>query len=151
MILSWLKNLCGSQGFSENTVHSYYQDISILKNFLTEYRSETVTTTDIINIKKQEVRAWFLFRKNKGDKEKSIARGLSALKNFLKYCVETGITIESDIITMRSPRVRKTLPRPITAGQINSILESVPILRLTNWIVKRDVAVLSLIYSVGLR
>jgi integrase/recombinase XerC len=52
---------------------------------------------------------------------------------------------------MRPPRIEKTLPRPLSIKQINDILATIKDIKQTEWIVKRDRAILVMLYSVGLR
>jgi integrase/recombinase XerC len=151
IIEAWLKDLRNSRGFSENTVKSYSCDINLFIDFLKKYKTEEFSMTDVMHATKQEVRAWFLYRRNNGDTESSIARSLSALKSCLRYCVETGAIHDSPVIMMHSARVGKSLPRPISGSKINDIIESVCVLKTRSWIIARDKALLALIYSVGLR
>jgi integrase/recombinase XerC len=148
---AWLKDLRNSRGFSQNTVESYSYDMKLLVDFLKEYKAEEFHIADIMHVTKQEIRAWFLHRRNKCDNESSIARALSALKSFLRYCVEAGAIQDSPVIGMRAPVVGKSLPRPISGSKVNDLIESTVILKTKPWIIARDEALLTLIYSVGLR
>jgi integrase/recombinase XerC len=120
--------------------------------FLATYKAEEISLTHIKDIDKADVRAWFLYRREHGESTRTVARGLSAIKSFLRYLRESGVmTHASDVVTMRPPKISKTLPRPLTIDQINEILGTVGTLKRTWWIIKRDRAILALIYSVGLR
>jgi integrase/recombinase XerC len=123
-----------------------------LVRFLAAYKAEETSLDHIKNIDKADVRAWFLCRRGHGESTRTVARGLSAVKSFLKYLHESGSMISvSNVVTMKPPKISKTLPRPLTIDQINEILDIVGTLKQTGWIIKRDRAMLALIYSVGLR
>ncbi|MDR1365091.1 MAG: tyrosine recombinase XerC [Holosporales bacterium] len=152
VIESWTRCLESARALSSNTVLSYLSDFKLLIRFLANYKAETISVDHIKNISKGDARAWFLCRREHGESARTVARGLSALKSFLKYLGETdGVTYASDVVTMKPPKINKSLPRPLTIEQINEILDVVGSLKQTAWIVKRDRAILALIYSVGLR
>ena len=151
LIENWKLYLKNSESLSQNTVSSYDSDLKLLLHFLEKFISEKVSEHLLLNLDKQTIRSWILFRKNKGDSAKTISRGLSAVKNFLLYCIKEKLIEENDIIHMKSPRIQRSLPRPISIEKINEILSSMEIIKKTPWIIKRDKALLVLIYSVGLR
>ncbi|MDR0942793.1 MAG: tyrosine recombinase XerC [Holosporales bacterium] len=151
LLNSWMKNLQNSKSLSLNTVKSYASDLKLLLRFLEEYRGESISIEHIKKLEKNDVRSWILRRKGEGESARTISRGLAALKSFLKYLVEVKIIDGSDILTMKSPKIEKTLPRPLSIEQINDVLHAVSDMKQTPWIIKRDKALLILIYSVGLR
>jgi integrase/recombinase XerC len=144
----WKKHLLLETNYSKNTVRSYENDIVLLNRFLSEYGAGQIL---IDNLSKQAIRAWILYRKNKGDNPRSISRGISAIKNLHKFMLNNKIIKKSEILNMKSPKISRTLPRPLTVSQLNGILSSIYDIKQTGWIVKRDISLLTLIYSVGLR
>jgi integrase/recombinase XerC len=148
---SWTKCLLNARSLSLNTVMAYASDLKLFVNFLRNYNAEDVSIEHLKNLEKRDMRAWFLRRKERGESSRTIARGLSALKSFLKYMVEIEVITGSDILSMRPPRIAKSLPRPLSVTQINGILNVIHDVKQTEWIIKRDRAILLLIYSVGLR
>ena len=150
-INSWLKYLKNSLGLSENTVNSYLSDLNQLILFLNEYNSSETDFNVLKSLTKNDIRAWFLQRKNNGECAKTIARGLSAVKSFIKFLTVQKEIESNNILTMRPPKTPKNLPRPLNISQINDIITSISDIKQTDWIIKRDKALLALIYSVGLR
>ncbi|GHT88424.1 tyrosine recombinase XerC [Alphaproteobacteria bacterium] len=148
---NWLSYLFNSEFLSKNTVDAYEQDLALLVEFLEYYKSKTINREDLLFITKQEIRSWILFKKNKGNSDKSCARGLSAIKNFLKFCIKNKLIEHNDITDMKAPKIRKNLPRPIAIDKINDILGAIYVLKKTDWIIKRDRVLLFFVYSVGLR
>ncbi len=153
MIDMWLKHLSYCKNLSRNTVDSYEQDLKLFREFLSGYRGCKNEDVDIIAIDKCDVRAWFLSRMKCGHNAKSISRGLSAIKSYLSYLQMCGAQTDShtEIMLMKSPRVKKSLPRPVKPDDIYRIIDSIRAFRKMSWEVKRDRAILVLIYSVGLR
>lgn len=144
----WKQYLRIESNYSQNTVDSYVFDISLLYKFLTKYGDEDIS---VFNVSKQIVRAWILDRNNNGTSSKSIARGLSALKNLHRFLLVNHYIENSDILRMKSPKVVRTLPRALSISNFNNIIESIHEIKQTDWIVKRDISLLVMIYSVGLR
>lgn len=147
----WLKYLKNFRNLSQNTINAYASDLRQLIIFLTEYKGSTCELDNFQRLSKNEVRAWILNRKNAHECAKTISRGISAVKSFIKFLIKDGKIKNSDILMMRSPKIEKSLPRPLSIGQINEILDSIPMIKQTDWIIKRDKALLVMIYSVGLR
>ncbi len=147
----WLKYLKNFRNLSQNTINSYASDLRQLIIFLNEYKGSTCELDNFQRLSKNEVRAWILNRKNAHECAKTISRGISAVKSFIKFLIKDGKIKNSDILMMRSPKIEKSLPRPLSIGQINEILDSIPMIKQTDWIIKRDKALLVMIYSVGLR
>jgi integrase/recombinase XerC len=147
-ICAWLEHLSIDSGYSENTVEAYAVDLKLLKRFLTGYSEEPIAIADIT---RQIVRAWILYRKNKGDNMRSISRGLSAIKSLHGFMLREQLMDSSAILHMKSPKTQKTLPRPMSISHLNDICNGPDLIRKTPWIVKRDISLFVLLYSVGLR
>ena len=150
-ITSWQKYLRNSLNLSENTVSSYVSDLKMLILFLKEYKGERCDISELRNLSKLDVRAWFLSRKNVGEGARTISRGLSAIKSFIKFLIRENQIEDSVVLSIKSPKIEKTLPRPLNISQINDMISSVSDIKQTGWIIERDKALLALIYSVGLR
>ena len=148
---AWQKYLRYSLNLSENTVNSYTSDLKLLILFLADYKGSLCSMNELNNLSKTDIRAWFLSRKNAGESTKTISRGLSAVKSFIKFLIKEKQLENSVVLSIKPPKIEKSLPRPLNMSQINDIIASVSYVKKTNWIVKRDKALLALIYSVGLR
>jgi integrase/recombinase XerC len=143
--------LRNSKSLSLNTVESYTFDVKLFVRFLAEYKAEIISIDHIRCLEKCDVRSWILKKRESGEATKTISRGLSSLKSFIKYLIEIKVINSSDILSMKPPKIEKLLPRPLSIEQINDVLNTVFDIKQTAWIIKRDIAILVLIYSVGLR
>lgn len=151
IIKEWKTNMFVSKSFSKHTVESYLIDFGLFQTFFEEYTQEKLDIERFINIDKQIIRSWFLHRRNKENSSRSISRGLSALKNLFSFLLERNIIKDHEILYMKSPKISKSLPRPLDISSLSNLIESVSDVKQTSWIVKRDKSILILIYSVGLR
>lgn len=151
IINSWKKYLQYSRNLSIHTVSSYCSDLNQLIIFLREYKSKNIDLDDFITLVKTDIRAWVLYRIKKSETSRTISRGLSAIKSFVGYLIENNFLKSSELNNVKHPKSPKLLPRPLSINQINDIISSVSDIKQTNWIIKRDRALITLIYSVGLR
>ena len=80
-------------------------------------------------------------------------RQLAALRSFARHLEREGHGAASAFAAMRSPKVAKSLPRPLSAAAAIAITD--PETRAGEarepWILARDAAVLALLYGAGLR
>lgn len=150
-INSWKRYLQYSRNLSIHTVNSYYSDLNQLILFLKEYKNKEITLKDFIDLIKSDIRAWVLYRIKKSELPRTISRGLSSIKSFISYLTENKILENSELSNVKHPKIPKLLPRPLSIKQINDIISSVSDMKQTDWIIKRDKALIILIYSVGLR
>lgn len=150
-INSWKRYLQYSRNLSIHTVNSYYSDLNQLILFLKEYKNKEINLKDFIDLIKSDIRAWVLYRIKKSELPRTISRGLSSIKSFISYLTENKILENSELSNVKHPKIPKLLPRPLSIKQINDIISSVSDMKQTDWIIKRDKALITLIYSVGLR
>jgi len=107
---------------------------------------------DVATIDALQVRAYLasLFQHQK--QKTSIARKLSSIRAFFKFLVREGVIAASPCVGLASPKLPKKVPRIMTEEQTNSLLDRLaeaapqgePML-------KRDRAILELLYASGLR
>lgn len=147
----WLRYLKNSCNLSKNTVNSYASDLKQLILFLNQYNGVAPQIENFTALSKNDIRAWILNKKNAGESPKTVSRGISAIKSFIKFLIKEKKIENSTILTMKPPKIEKNLPRPLNISQINDILTSVSEIKQRDWIIKRDKALLIVIYSVGLR
>ena len=80
-------------------------------------------------------------------------RQLAGLRSFTRHLDREGFGAPSAFSAIRSPKVPKTLPRPLSAA--NAVAITDPEARAgegrESWILARDAAVLALLYGAGLR
>ncbi len=78
----------------------------------------------------------------------TIARKLSVVRTFLRFCEEEGLLLASPAVGVSSPKLPRRLPQVLTAEQVDGLLESI---EASNALEMRDRALFELIYSSGLR
>ena len=94
----------------------------------------------------QELRGFLAARRADGLCNASAARELSAVRCFLEF-----IGGEDASPKMKGPRVKKSVPRPVSPAEAIALAEDVAGQADEAWISARDWAVLLLLYGAGLR
>ena len=97
------------------------------------------------------LRAHLAERRAEGLVNVSAARELSALKAFLAFAREQVGQEDNPAARLRGPRVKKSLPRPVTPDDATNLADAVEQMATVDWIGARDRAVLLLLYGAGLR
>ena len=150
-IEQWLNWLAHERRGSVHTVDGYTRDLKDLLHFLESYRGETPTLAAFSAADRNDFRAWMADRIQRGLEPASTARALSAIKNFARFIAKRGLGANGALSAMRNPKLPRSVPKPLNAVEAEDALEAVAGLHETDWIGRRDLAVLTLLYGCGLR
>src|SRR5262245_60756553 len=124
---------------SPHTLRAYVSDV---RQFL-----ETAGADGLVAVGPDAIRRWL--RTLDGDNERSsIARKLSAVRGFFRFCTRTKRLAHDPTTGIATPKVRRTLPTHLSLDDVDRLL-SVP--RDDTLLARRDRAILELLYSSGLR
>lgn len=129
---------------SSHTVRAYQASAERLIAFLERHWGGAVDGAALARLTTADLRAFLADRRGEGLGNASAARELSAIRAFLKFS-----SVESPAI--RGPRVKKSVPRPVSPGEAVALAEDVAEDAAEPWIAARDLAVLLLLYGAGLR
>lgn len=144
----FLHFLSAEKGASDNTVAAYRNDLSQFHTFLSTLNLNG-DNPDWSCVKKDTIVAYVLELKERRYAEASVARKVAAVKSFFQFLQAEGCIRGNPTETLESPRVGKSLPRPLTVRQVDELLEQ-PSKRKTPEAL-RDRAMLELLYATGLR
>lgn len=158
LIGRFIRFLVVEKNASPHTCRAYLKDLQQFEDFL-KASNLYVTRTGEVQIEKADrmaIRRYisFLHRKNK---KSSIGRKLSSLRAFFKYLVREGMTPVNPAKLVSTPKQEKLLPTALSVDEAIRLMDSAAALpegadgegqrkRL-----KRDHAILELLYSSGLR
>jgi integrase/recombinase XerC len=78
---------------------------------------------------------------------RSVQRRLSALRGFFNYLIREKVLDSNPAADIRAPKAAKRLPKTLDVDQVATLLERKP----TDALSRRDLAMLELLYSSGLR
>lgn len=147
----WLIYLEHERHYSNNTIISYQTDLENFVEFLNSYNGKSSKLDDIFNITIRTIRSWLAKRKINKFSNSSTLRALSSIKNFYKFLyLETG-TMNDIIFSISGPKKTNLLPKALSKDNTEYAINNIANFSKEQWIAKRDVAILTLIYGSGLR
>jgi integrase/recombinase XerC len=137
--LDFLENI---KGLSKNTTSSYQRDLNKLSKFL-----QASDINGFNGLSEEICSAWIadLFQHNVS--ARSIQRHISSAKGFFNYLKKIGLVTDSPFDLISSPKSPSHLPSVLSPEEVSQLLNFKP----KNPHEKRDLAIIELIYSSGLR
>ncbi len=146
---SFLNYLTVEKGFSENTVVAYHNDLYQLASFVEEEAAKRGFTPLWSSFGRQGMLSYLLNLKERNYAATTAARKVAAAKSFFNFMMAEGNIKDNPTLNVTSPRVGKSLPKPISISQAMLLLEQ-PAKQSTPE-AKRDRAILELLYASGMR
>jgi integrase/recombinase XerD len=148
-IQSFLNHLSIEKGFSKNTTEAYSNDLHQLASFVEELAMGQGYETRWSAVDRNLLINYILDLKERNYAPATVARKVAAAKSFFNFLVAEG-TLESDPTeNLSSPKVGKPLPKPLSAAEVDALLEEPA--RISSPEAKRDRAMLELVYGGGMR
>lgn len=153
-LAAWLEHLAHERRLSPRTLEAYGHIARLYLTFLQAHRGGPQTTTDLGTVTAAEVRAHLAERRS-GDRPlnaRSLSQTLSGIRSFHAFLDRRLGVAAPQLALVRGPRVKASLPRPVTEDQARGLLhepEADP--DMEPWEAARDRAVLTLLYGCGLR
>jgi len=138
-------------GKSSKTVEAYRRDVSGFLGFLTSYRGGDIGLRSLAALTVTDMRAWMAHERGRGLSARSLARALSAVKGFYGWLNEAEGVDNPSVSSMRGPKAKRRLPRPVEAAEAREMISMVDIQHKEAWVGARDMAVLLLLYGCGMR
>jgi integrase/recombinase XerC len=142
LIYDYLDFLENIKGLSKNTTSSYQRDLNKLSKFL-----QASDINGFNGLSEEICSAWIadLFQHNVS--ARSIQRHISSAKGFFNYLKKIGLVTDSPFDLISSPKSPSHLPSVLSPEEVSQLLNFKP----KNAQEKRDLAIIELIYSSGLR
>ncbi|WP_371743834.1 tyrosine recombinase XerC [Mangrovicoccus sp. HB161399] len=147
----WLTSLKALDDASDATILAYGGDLRDYLGFMAGYLEGGAAPASLRAVDLTAMRAWLAHETGKGLAARSRARALSAVKSFYNWWSEREAFDATAVLSTRSPRYTRKLPRPLTEDAAKAVLETVELQARDPWVAARDVAVVTLLYGCGLR
>ena len=148
-IRSFLNHLLIEKGFSENTINAYRNDLNQLADFVEETAVGKGYTPDWSSVDRNLLISYILDLKERNYAPATVARKVAAVKSLFDFLVAEGIIKSDPTENLSSPKVGKSLPKPLSAAEVELLLAAPA--RLSTPEAKRDVAMIELLYACGMR
>jgi len=136
VFVSQVKNL------SENTTKSYERDLKKLNSFLIGLNLSTYS-----EISSETCSAWIGSLYSQNNNPRSIQRHLSSAKGFFRFLKKNNLIQSSPFELVTAPKSSNKLPDVLSPEDVEQLLNFKP----SNMIEIRDIAIVELMYSSGLR
>lgn len=147
----WRRQLSALNGAAANTVKAYTADVAGFLGFLAFHRGGTEALSALAKLPQSDLRAWMAHERARGVSARSLARSLSSVKNFSAWVADRTGEDATTLLSARSPKYRRKLPRPLSEGAAEEVIATAADQAREDWIAARDRAVLLLLYGCGLR
>jgi len=138
----YLAHLRTERRLSPNTEAGYRRDLDALAAFCETERVASWDRLDSFHIRT------FAAREHRdGLGPRSVQRRLSALRGFFNYLIRERVIEANPAVDIRAPKAAKRLPKTLDVDQVATLLAH----KATDPLSCRDVAIMELLYSSGLR
>jgi integrase/recombinase XerC len=144
-IAQFLRYLDVERNASDLTIKSYREDLMDLADFLTEEGQKRVLPREV---DASHLRVYVSALHDAGYARTSIARKLASLRSFYRFAQRQGMADTNPAKPLRNPRGQRKLPHFLTGDEVKTLLESPDS---NDAMGLRDIAILEVIYSAGLR
>jgi len=148
-IENFLTYLIVEKGFSQNTVVAYRNDLYQLASFVEEEAAKNSSPASWASFNRQGMLSYLLNLKERNYAATTTARKVAATRSFFDFMVAEGKIKDNPSHNIDSPKVGRSLPKPISVSQVRRLLEQPTKLPVPE--AKRDRAILELLYASGMR
>jgi integrase/recombinase XerC len=147
---AYLDHLAHERRLSPLTLRAYGDDLARFLGFLTTHVGGRVDAGLLAQLAPADVRAFVTRRRAEGLGARGVQRALAAIRGFFRFLAREGIVENAAARAVKSPRIPRSLPRPLSVADAARTLEAAG-MREAPWLAARDVALLTLLYGAGLR
>ena len=134
----WLED-----GLAKNTLEAYRRDLSQFATWLDAQHRKALISAD-----QADIQSYLGYQFRKKTRATSVARLLSALKRFYRYCLRQGRVKADPTLRIDSPKLPRGLPKSLTEEDVENLLAAP---RADKALGLRDKAMLETLYASGLR
>jgi len=141
-IENFLQHLQYEKHSSKHTLISYKADLLDAISFFNTQNIHHWQT-----VQENTIRALLVLRKSENKSARTLNRQLSTLRSFYRYLVQRGLAEDNKALKIATLKSNRLLPKAIDVDQMSKLLD----LAASNPLALRDIALMELLYSTGLR
>lgn len=147
---AWLAFLRHERGYAEKTLQAYDRDLRQFFAFLKGHLGHSPCLADLARLEAKTFRAFMAARRRNGSVSRSLARTMSALRQYFRWLEAREIIKNRAVLQLALPKIPHSVPKPLNVENAAAVVEHGMETEL-DWVAARDVAVLLLLYGSGLR
>jgi integrase/recombinase XerD len=117
LIESFLDAIAAERGAAKNTLEAYRRDLDVYAAFLARRGRTPLDAAD------SDIRALSVEGAEKGLKPASVARRLSAIKQFHKHLFVEGLRADDPTLALEGPRRRRPLPKVLGVAEVEKLID----------------------------
>lgn len=151
LLAAWLDDVGSLRGGTPATVTAYGRDTTGFLAFQAGHHGAQLGLAPLRTLGPRDMRAWMAFERGRGVSARSLARQLSSVKSFYRWWAERDGFDATPVLSTRSPKFQRKLPRPLSVPAARDLLDTVEMQDARDWVSARDVAVVTLLYGCGMR
>lgn len=144
LIKDFLLYLKRERNYSDNTILAYKRDLTQFA----EYCYTTFGKNDLLKVERRDIRNFVEYLLRYSVNPTSVARKLSAIRSFYRYCVNIELLDRFPPEGIKNPKQPRRLPDVLSVKQLFKIIED---WQPTNDLEIRNKAIIDLFYSSGVR
>jgi integrase/recombinase XerC len=149
LIHQYLEHLHGERQVSPETLRAYEHDLASFLEFLArDFLGKDAGQIRPADVDPLAVRSFLAAMTRKGLAKTSQGRTLSAVRSLFRFACREGVLTANPAQGVRTPKVPKNLPRHLRPGEIENLIEAPDG---DEPLVRRDRAILEMLYAAGLR
>ena len=141
---AWLAWLESERRYGANTLAAYESDLD-------DYLGYAGGDAGSAPPDRRRFRGWLADMAGRGLARTTVARRVSALRSFYRFCGRTGRIDIDELSWLRAPRPPKSVPKPVSEEDARALLAAIFRRRGDDWAKQRDFALLMMLYGSGLR
>jgi tyrosine recombinase XerC len=150
LLTRYMNYLRYERNASPHTIRNYHSDLLQFRDYL--QGGDPQAKWDLNSVDALRIRGFLALLFEREKKKASIARKLAAVRAFFKFLAKEGVLTSNPAATVSTPKLDKTLPRIMTEEEMNNFLDRVAeAVKTGEPMMKRDRAILELLYASGLR
>ena len=149
-VAAWLTHLRHERGHAEKTLQAYERDLRQFFAFLKGHLGHLPCVADLARLEAKTFRSFMAARRRNGSVSRSLARTMSALRQFFRWLEAQEIVKNRAVLQLALPKVPHSVPKPLNIENAAAVVDHGMRAEL-DWVAARDAAVLLLLYGSGLR
>ncbi len=147
----WLEWLTFVKGKAPVSANSYYSDVKQFLSFIKHEQGIDLNLEGMKALRSYHFRQWLTYRKQLGYKDYSTRKVIASVRSFFAYLEEYHAIHNPAVHHLSLPKAPRPIPRPLTIEEALASIETITHIASRPWVGIRDRAILTLLYSTGMR